>query len=40
MQGLFESVPEELFRSDISSTALREQGIVLKATDGCINAFS
>ena len=28
-QGLFESISEELFRSDVSSTELRERGVVL-----------
>jgi hypothetical protein len=26
MQGLFESIPEDLFRNDISSTELRQKG--------------
>ncbi|KAK9917941.1 hypothetical protein WJX75_009936 [Coccomyxa subellipsoidea] len=30
--GLFETISEELFRSDISSTALRQKGIVLPAS--------
>ena len=31
LQGLFESIPEELFRSDISSTELRNKGEGLQA---------
>ncbi|BDA48658.1 hypothetical protein COCOBI_12-3390 [Coccomyxa sp. Obi] len=30
--GLFESISEELFRSDVSSTELREKGVVLPAS--------
>ena len=32
LQGLFESIPEALFRSDISSTELRKKGEGLKDT--------
>lgn len=32
LQGLFETISEELFRRDISSTALRQKGIVLPAS--------